>query len=287
MYQAKEEGGNTHHFYVEAMQEEVKRLRGLERDLAAAVHDRQLMVYYQPKVDVHTGDVVGAEALVRWLHPEQGMIGPDVFIPMAEKSGLINALGDMVLEQACQQHCHWMSQGLPAIPVSVNVSPLQLQDAGIVGRIIGLLQEHNMSPSMLELELTESSVMLDQYNTSARLAELQAAGIPVSIDDFGTGYSSFERLSSLKANVVKIDRSFIRDIGQERGDAVVQAIIRMVQALGIPLLAEGVETREQLQFLQTLGCQQYQGYYYSRPVPADEFATFLQAGESAGLALAQ
>ena len=277
MYQAKEEGGNTFHFYVEAMQEEVSRLRGLERDLAVAVNDKRLTVYYQPKVDMRSGKVVGAEALVRWPHEEQGMIGPDVFIPMAEKSGLINALGDFVLEQACQQHSLWRKMGLPPLPISVNVSALQLQDATIVPRIQSLLEHYAMSPAMLELELTESSVMLDQYNTSTRLEELQASGIPVSIDDFGTGYSSFERLTHLKANVVKIDRSFIREIGEERGDAVVQAIVSMVQALGIPLLAEGVETREQLQFLQSLGCQQYQGYYYSRPVPAEEFARFLEA----------
>ncbi|MDO6460016.1 EAL domain-containing protein [Granulosicoccaceae sp. 1_MG-2023] len=280
MYQAKEEGGNTYRFYVETMQEDVQRLRDLERDLAGALSAGQLRVHYQPKVEVGSGAVVGAEALVRWYHDERGMIGPEVFIPMAEKSGLIHRLGDFVLEQACQQNQAWREQGLPAIPVSVNVSALQLQDPCIVSRIKALLQRYGMAPSMLELELTESSVMLDQYNTSARLVELQASGIPVSIDDFGSGYSSFDRLTTVKANVVKIDRSFISQIGEERGDAVVQAIVRMVQALGIPLVAEGVETREQLEFLRELGCEQYQGYFYSQAVPAEEFAAFLAAADS-------
>ncbi len=276
MYQAKEQGGCGFQFFIPEMQETAEQHKKLRRELRDAIAHGELLLHYQPKLEIASGAIIGAEALVRWNHPERGLVGPNEFIPIAEKSGLINALGEFVLDEACRQNQAWQKRGFQPIRIAVNFSPVQLRSADIVEVVERTLATYELAPEWLEVELTETTVMYEQDDNLSTISRLQALGISVSIDDFGIGYSSFDRLKRLSFDVIKIDRSFINGIGNANDDAVVRAMIGMSHTLNVKLLGEGVETPEQLEFLRREGCDQYQGFLFSKPLPADAFSSLLQ-----------
>jgi EAL domain-containing protein (putative c-di-GMP-specific phosphodiesterase class I) len=230
-------------------------------------------------VDATSLKIVGVEALVRWQHPEWGMVMPGRFIPVAEESGQIRELGNWVMYRAMQQNADWKAAGLPIVPVAINLSGLQFKDNSLCDIVIDAMRVSGLEPAMVELEFTESIVMGDSAFTIDMVARLHALGIALSIDDFGTGYSSLSYLKRFKIDKLKIDQSFVRDIHLDPDDeAIVTAIIGLARSLGFRTIAEGVETQAQLDFLRAHQCDEIQGYFYSRPVPADEFARLL-AGE--------
>jgi len=259
---------------------EMSRLRDdhltLENDLRRALELNQLELHYQPKVDIASGRVRSAEALIRWRHPTRGLVPPNSFIPAAEDSGLIVPIGEWVLRQACRQMRAWFDSGLPPIRVAVNLSAKQFRQADLTAVVKSALEEVDLEPGFLELELTESAVMLDPEKSAATLMSLTTMGVHISIDDFGTGYSSLSYLRRFPLDKLKIDRSFIRELMINPDDvSIVRAIISLAHSLRLRVVAEGVENAEQLAFLAELGCDQYQGYYCSPAVPADAFAALI------------
>jgi len=277
MYRAKDSGRNRFAFYEEAMNRKAVERQQLESDLRGAIEQQQFMLYYQPKVALAEDRVVGLEALLRWRHPQLGLISPAVFIPVAEQCGLIHRIGDWVLRQAVLQQRLWQSQGYRIVPVAVNLSAAQFREAGLIAQIERILQEGGLDPRHIELELTESLLMQAETDSAALLGRLHAAGFNLALDDFGTGYSSLSRLKQLPMQTLKIDQSFVRDIATDLNDrSIVTATAAMAHALGMKVVAEGVETMEQLEFIRELRCEEYQGYLFSQPVPADEAAHFLQ-----------
>lgn len=276
MYRAKDSGRNNFQFYAPEMNvRAVERLR-LENGLRMAIAQQQLMVYYQPKVGVVSGDMLGMEALLRWQHPEWGFVSPALFIPVAEESGLINEIGEWVLRQTCVQLRLWQAQGYQIVPVSVNLSARQLRQGDILARILTILHDAGLDARYLELEITESMLMDMGAAGVTVLEQLRAAGIVLSLDDFGTGYSSLSRLKNLPLDRLKIDQSFVRDIVTDPDDAsIVSATAVLAHALDMRVTAEGVETQQQLDFIKSLNCEEYQGYLFSRPLPADEVVKFL------------
>jgi len=270
MYSAKVNKGG-YSFYEQSMFERFKHRLDIEKQLQAAIADDQFEVYYQPRVDTHSGKVVGMEALVRWQHPERGLVMPGEFIPAAESSGLVLKLGSLVLRKTCAQLASWSAAGIPVVPVSVNVSARQFNQSDVRGLVADCLKEFGVAPSLLEIELTESTMMGEGEEILGQLAELDAMGIKLHVDDFGTGYSSLALLQQLKLDVLKIDRAFTSKLGASNGGEILfHAIVSMAHALGMQVVAEGVETLEQLEMLQSLGCDEAQGYYMSKPVPAAE-----------------
>ena len=284
MYRAKDSGRNRFAFYEEAMNHNAVERLQLENDLRGAIEQQQFILYYQPKVALADDRVVGLEALLRWRHPEFGFISPAVFIPVAEQCGLIHRIGDWVLRQAVLQQRLWQSRGCHIVPVAVNLSAAQFREPGFVGQIERILQEAGLDTRHIELELTESLLMQAETDSAALLGRLHAAGFNLALDDFGTGYSSLSRLKQLPMQTMKIDQSFVRDIATDLNDrSIVSATAAMAHALGMKVVAEGVETLEQLEFIRELRCEEYQGYLFSQPVPADEAAHFLQkTGGAAG-----
>jgi diguanylate cyclase (GGDEF)-like protein/PAS domain S-box-containing protein len=277
MHQAKQVGRNTYLFYTEALTRASGKHLEMETRLRHAITANQLRVYYQPQVDIATGRIIGAEALVRWLDPERGLISPVNFIPLAEESGLIGIIGEWVLKQACLQGKCWVESGLPFKTLAVNLSPHQFQRGSIVDVVSKILAETGFPADRLELELTESALMQQEENAVKMLHLLRAQGVRLAIDDFGTGYSSLAYLKRFPLDVLKIDKSFVDDIPFHQDDMEIAAtIIAMGHSLGFKVLAEGVETEEQLAFLQMKGCDMYQGYLTSPPVPAEEFETMLR-----------
>jgi diguanylate cyclase len=273
MYCAKQRGRNTYQCFAAGMDEVTVERVNLENELHRALKLRQLELYYQPKVDTATGDVRSAEALIRWRHPERGLILPTEFIPLAEECGLIHEIGAWVLREACRQCAAWHRDGVPRLRVAVNVAASQFRRGDLLERIRGALQDAQLDPSYLEIELTESVVMTDPEGTAAILEQLSGMGVLVSVDDFGTGYSSMNYLRRFPIDKLKIDRGFVKDLATCADDAsIVEAIISLAHSLRLKVVAEGVETPEQLKFLRTLGCDQYQGYHFSPPLPAGEFA---------------
>ncbi|HZQ87444.1 MAG TPA: EAL domain-containing protein, partial [Acidimicrobiales bacterium] len=239
----------------------------------------ELVLHYQPKIDLATRKIVGAEALVRWDHPEEGLLLPGHFVPLAEQSGLVVSLGETVLNAACDQQREWQQEGLRIVPVSVNVSARQFRH-GVVDLTASVLRRTGLDPRYLELELTESAAVDSLELTAAALAELRELGVSCSIDDFGTGYSSLSYLSRLPIDSLKIDKAFIQ--AQSLADAsIVAAIIAMAHSLGLKVVAEGVETEAQLAYLAEKRCDEVQGFLFSKPVPAEEFRRMLMGGPAA------
>jgi diguanylate cyclase (GGDEF)-like protein len=277
MYQAKDLGRQCFKFFKPAMNIRAVERQTIEEDLRQALVKKEFALYYQPKIDVLTGAVVGAEALLRWTHPERGPVAPVKFIPVAEDSGLILPIGSWVLREACGQAKAWLDQGLPATPMSINVSGVQLQHATFLDEVLAMLEETGLAPGLLELELTESVLMHLPEHAQSALQYLRDLGVTVSIDDFGTGYSSLSYLRRLPIDTLKIDRSFLHQMnGSPDGTAIAIAIIRMGKSLNLRVIAEGVESAEDLAFLKDHDCDEAQGFYFSQPVPADQFADLLR-----------
>jgi diguanylate cyclase (GGDEF)-like protein len=277
MYRAKDRGKNNFQFYSAHMDQHSAHLLALEAGLRRALERKELLLHYQAKVETLSGRIVGAEALVRWSHPEFGLVAPAHFIPTAEESGLILPLSRWVLRDACRQSVEWQKQGLPRLPVSVNLSPRQFIDEDIVEDTRAIINQTGMDPSLLEFEITESMMMHNAERTVQILTELRAMGIHIAIDDFGIGYSSLSHLKQFPIDTLKIDQSFIGDIPEDKADAAItEAIIAIGKSLKITVVAEGVETLEQLRFLSERNCDQIQGYLFSKPLAADEFVDLLQ-----------
>jgi diguanylate cyclase (GGDEF)-like protein/PAS domain S-box-containing protein len=278
MYRAKEKGKNNCQFYTREMNASIEEKLVLLEGLRNALEEEQFSLVYQPKVDLHDGRVFGVEALVRWNHPEHGTIGPDRFIPLAEESGMIVALGDWVLRTACAQNRAWQDAGLAPLCISVNVSPRQFEDPRLVERVQQALDDTGLAPQWLELEVTEGVIMRDLQQAVAKMAQVRAMGVSLSIDDFGTGYSSLSALKSFPISTLKIDKSFVRDLGRSSGDeAIASSIIGLAHRLRLRVIAEGVETEQQRAFLRENGCDEMQGYLFSRPLPPLQLAALLGA----------
>lgn len=264
-------------FYSEELSKSEEERLALEADLRHAIRDGQLELHYQPKVDISSGRVRSAEALLRWKHPKRGFVPPNVFIPIAEETGLILSIGEWVLRRACAQMRAWLDSGLPPLRVSVNLSAKQFRHGDLTAVVCTALEEAKLQPGYLELELTESSIMHDAESSAATLQLLSTMGVHISIDDFGTGYSSLSYLWRLPLDKLKIDRSFVRELISNPDDmAIVKAIISLAHSLRLGVVAEGVETQEQLEQLRELGCDQYQGFFCSPAVPPDAFIDLIK-----------
>ncbi len=273
MYCAKERGRNNYQCFAPGMKSTALQLVSLESELHQALKLGQFELFYQPKVDTATGDIHSAEALIRWRHPLRGLIEPAHFIPLAEECGLIHEIGAWVLREACRQCTEWRHAGRLSLRVAVNVAASQFRRGDLLELVRGALQESQLDPRFLEIELTESAVMTNPEDSAAILEQLSRMGVLVSVDDFGTGYSSMSYLRRFPIDKLKIDRSFITDLTTRADDAsIVEAIVSLAHGLRLKVVAEGVETLEQLKFLQSVGCDQYQGYHFSPPLPATEFA---------------
>jgi EAL domain-containing protein (putative c-di-GMP-specific phosphodiesterase class I) len=251
----------------------------LETDLWRALERDELVLHYQPKVHLKTGRIIGMEALLRWQHPTNGMIPPGKFIPVAEESSLIVQIGKWVIGEACAQNKAWQNDGLRSVPVAVNVSARQLHDNHLVETVRATLESTRLPAEFLEIELTESAVMLNADETINTMALLRGMDVRISLDDFGTGYSSLSYLKRFPVTGLKIDQSFVRDLAYDPDDAaIVRAIIAVAQALTLEVTAEGVETAEQADFLKAHGCGEAQGFYFADPVPASEMRALLERG---------
>jgi diguanylate cyclase (GGDEF)-like protein/PAS domain S-box-containing protein len=278
MYHAKESGRNNYKFFKPDMVIRAVERQFIEAGLRVALERGEFLLHYQPKIDLATGTVVGVEALLRWRHPERGFIPPAQFVPIAEDTGLILPIGQWVLREACKQSRAWLDAGLPPVPMAVNISALEFRSADFVDSIRALLKETRLDPKCLELELTESVLMKHAESTVSVLKALKDIGVQLAVDDFGTGYSSLSYLRQFPIDSLKMDRSFVHEISSKAGDTeIVSAMINMGNSLKKRVIAEGVETREQLDFLAGAGCGEGQGYYFNRPMVADRFATLLEA----------
>lgn len=276
LYRAKEAGGNNCQFYTSDMNAKALKRLWLESSLRRALEREEFIVYYQPKVETDSLKIVGMEALVRWRHPELGLVSPSEFIPVAEDTGLIEPLGEWVLRTACAQNKAWQDAGLPPLRVAVNISGRQFQRHDLLATIRRTLDETRLPAHQLELELTESSIMKNHEQAIGTLGELKAMGVRISIDDFGTGYSSMQSLKRLPIDVLKIDRSFVQDATTDPDSAaLIMGIIALAHNLRLRVVAEGVETEEQRRFLHLLRCDQMQGYLFSKPLPPEAFAELI------------
>lgn len=280
LYRAKQAGRNNFQFFTQQMHEQAYEVLQIENELRQALEQHEFELYYQPQVDIVTSRIIGAEALIRWRHPKKGMVSPASFIPIAEESSLINEIGNWVLNTALHQLASWQSAGIAIVPVAVNLSIVQFRQDSLYEFICDGLRETKLDPAMLELEMTESIAMEDSERTIRVLNQLKALGVNLSIDDFGTGYSSLNYLKQFKIDKLKIDQSFVRDMELFPEDAaIITAIIGMAKGLGFKAIAEGVETRQQLEFLLEQQCDQVQGYLFSKPLPAKDFELLLRKGE--------
>jgi diguanylate cyclase (GGDEF)-like protein len=278
MFKAKENGRNNYQFYSAQMNPHSLQRLGLEAALRRALDRDEFTLHYQPKFDLRSGDITGVEALLRWRHAELGMVSPAQFIPIAEETGLIEPIGAWVLKEACTQGRRWFDDGLQNVRIAVNLSARQFRNQRLCRDIRKCLSETNLDPRLLELELTESMVMQDPEMAATMLKELKWMGLGLSIDDFGTGYSSLAYLKRFPIDSVKVDRSFVKDIpGNAEDAAIVEAVIALAHSLRLRVVAEGVETAEQKEYLKTLGCDEMQGYFASKPLPVEDATRFLEA----------
>jgi diguanylate cyclase (GGDEF)-like protein len=268
MYSVKMEGKNSYRFFRPQFYEAIRTRLEMEMELRGALTREELVVYYQPRVSLSGGRMSSMEALVRWERPGHGLTGPNEFIPLAEQTGLIAPLGELVVDRVCRQLSLWMQAGQPVVPVSVNVSPRQFSQADILQVFAGAARRHGVDPALLEIEVTESSMMQEGVGESGVFRELRALGIKLCIDDFGTGYSSLSQLQRLQFDVLKIDRAFVLQLERPGADTLISSMVAMAHALGMRVVAEGVETGQQMRILHKLGCDEGQGFYFSQPVPA-------------------
>jgi diguanylate cyclase (GGDEF)-like protein len=281
MYRAKEEGGDNFRFFAPDMNLQIQGTLELESDLRLALERDEFTLHYQPKVEIASGRIVGCEALVRWRHPQRGLVAPGAFIPLAEETGLIVPIGEWVLREACAQARAWQEKGLPTVTVAVNLSARQFRQADLVDQVQATLEETGLAPGMLELELTESMIMHDPGSAAETMRHLKDLGVGLSLDDFGTGYSSLNYLRRFPVDHLKIDRSFITDVTSDASAAAMAtSVVAIAHSLGIKAVAEGVETREQLDLLAACRCDALQGFLFSKPLPPDEFAGLLRDGRT-------
>jgi diguanylate cyclase (GGDEF)-like protein/PAS domain S-box-containing protein len=279
MYQAKENGRQGYQFFKPAMNIRAVERQSIEESLRRALERQEFALHYQPKINLSTGEIAGAEALLRWTHPVRGPVSPAQFIPVAEDCGLIQPIGNWVLREACQQARVWLEAGLPLETMAVNISAVQLRDENFLDRIFAILRDTALDPKFLELELTESVLMKHAESTESILKTLRSRGVQIAVDDFGTGYSSLSYLRKFPIDALKIDQSFVRQITTAPDETtIVTAMISMGRSLKLRVVAEGVETQAEMAFLQAHQCDQAQGYYFSRPVPAQQFARLLRTG---------
>ena len=274
---AKSRSRNRYQFYIASVDSEMRRRRELEKDLREALALNQLFLVYQPQVDYRDHQIVGVEALLRWQHPQHGLVPPDLFIPLAEQNGTIIAIGEWVLDQACRQLREWHDQGFSELRMAINLSTVQLHHAELPRVVNNLMQVYRLPPRSLELEVTETGLMEDITTAAQHLLSLRRSGALIAIDDFGTGYSSLSYLKSLPLDKIKIDKSFVQDLLEDEDDAtIVRAIIQLAKSLGMQVIAEGVETIEQEAYIVAQGCNEGQGYLYSKPLPPRELTLFLK-----------
>lgn len=274
LYRAKEQGRNNYQLYTPAMNARAFERLAMENSLRKALERQEFQLYYQPQVDAHTGDIVGIESLIRWQHPDLGVVYPSEFIGLAEETGLIVPLGAWVLRTACAQNKVWQDAGLPPATIAVNLSARQFQDRLLVENIVKVLEETGLDPRWLELEITESVAMQNADYSNVVLRELKQRGIQISVDDFGTGYSSLSYLKKFPIDTLKIDQSFVRDLSINPNDAAIaNAIIVLAHSLHLSVIAEGVETQAQARFLEEHGCDRWQGYLFSHPLTPQALQT--------------
>jgi diguanylate cyclase (GGDEF)-like protein len=279
MYQGKKRGHNNYQFFNQDMNTRTIERQTIEADLRGALKRQEFVLHYQPKINLQTGRITGTEALIRWLHPSRGLVSPLQFIPIAEESDLILPIGQWVLREACRQVQDWIAAGLHATPVAVNVSSLEFRSEGFLDSLRAILKDTRLDPRYLELELTESVLMQHAKSSVSVLSTLKSIGVRLAVDDFGTGYSSLSYLKRFPIDSLKIDQSFVHDITTDTDDAtIVSAVISMARSLRQCVIAEGVETEEQVTFLQAHSCDEAQGYYFSKPVVAHQFAKLLETG---------
>jgi diguanylate cyclase (GGDEF)-like protein len=274
---AKTRGKNCYEFYSENMASRTYDPQFLDMSLRKALDRRELSVSYQPKINLATGHLVGAEALMRWQHPDMGSVSPVHFIPLAETSGLIEAMGEWILRTACLQAMEWQGSGLPSLYVGVNISPTQLRNPQLVSMVARILKETNLNPQCLELEITESVLIAEADTTLENLCKLKSLGVHLSVDDFGTGYSGLSYLTQLPVNALKIDQHFVREISTgHHAKAIIKAVVDMALTMGLRVTAEGVESQEQALFLHDVGCHEGQGYLYAKPLSPGNMEQYLQ-----------
>ena len=278
MYDSQQQGGNNYQFYMAKVADSSINIFTQETCLRNALKRSEFEVYYEPQIEIKTGKIIGAEALVRWNHPERGRVSPGEFIPMAEEMGLIAPLGEWVLETACRQTKAWQTQGLPPLRVAVNLSARQFEQKNLTERVSQILRENNLDPKCLELELTEGLILQDETAAHQAFTVWRDMGIRIAIDDFGTGYSSLSYPKRFPFDAIKIDKSFIRDIADDRQNAAITiAIIQMAHYMNMTVIAEGVENESELAFLCAHGCDEIQGYFFSPALPRDEFEALLKS----------
>jgi len=281
MYQAKENGRQSYQFFKPAMNVRAVERQSIEESLRSALERQEFALHYQPKINLRTGAITGAEALIRWTHPIRGPISPAQFIPVAEDCGLIRPIGNWVLREACKQARAWVDAGLPLATMAVNISAMEFRDENFLEGVFAILKDTGLDPRFLELELTESVLMKRAESTESILKTLRARGVQLAVDDFGTGYSSLSYLRKFPVDALKIDQSFVRQITTAPDETtIVTAVISMGRSLKLRVVAEGVETQEELAFLQAHQCDEAQGYYFSRPVLPQQFAKLLETGIS-------
>jgi len=284
MYQAKENGRQSYQFFKPSMNVRAVERQSIEESLRRAMERQEFTLHYQPKIDLRTGEITGAEALLRWTHPVRGLVSPAQFIPVAEDCGLILPIGKWVLREACKQARAWQNAGLALGTIAVNISAMEFRDDKFLEEVFATINDTGLDPKFLELELTESVLMKRAEATESILKTLRARGVQVAVDDFGTGYSSLSYLRRLPIDALKIDQSFVRQITTDPDETtIVTAVIGMGRSLKLRVVAEGVETQEQLAFLQKYECDEAQGYYFSRPVLPQQFAKLLQLGISSSV----
>jgi diguanylate cyclase (GGDEF)-like protein len=278
LYKAKRSGGANYQFYTADMHQMASSRLALETSLRRAIQNEEFLLHYQPRISVDSFEITGIEALVRWQHPQLGLVLPSEFIPLAEDTGLIVPIGEWVLRHACLQNMSWQAQGFPSLHIAVNISARQFHEQDVTQTVVRILNETGLSPQHLELELTESSIMRNSEFAAGVLNRLKAMGINISIDDFGTGFSSLASLKKLPIDSLKIDQSFVRDMTSHPDEAsLVMAIITLAHNLRLKVIAEGVETEEQLGFLHLLRCDEIQGFLFSKPLPEEALGSLLEA----------